>query len=257
MKLTLAITFLVTAALYASVGFGGGSTYTALLAVTDTPYYIVPIVSLICNICVVSGNSWRYARKRIVKFVNTWPLLILSIPGAFIGGILNVSEEIFIGLLSLTLFFAGIRMVLSCASKDLPNVKGLKDKTLLSAMVGGCIGFQSGIVGIGGGIFLAPILYRLRWGTAQEIAGVCSVFILMNSISGLIGQVSKIPDLSHSIIILPYWPLVLAVLIGGTLGNVVSFRFLKQIHLRRITGVLILVVAVRLFMKWMALVGSV
>ena len=249
MKLTLALGFLLTAALYASVGFGGGSTYTALLAVTDTPYVIIPIVSLLCNICVVSGNSWRYLRGKITQLADVWPLFVLSIPTAFLGGRLHVSEKLFIGLLSVALLLAGIRMLFGRAADD-ERLFTPKRKPLMSILIGAGIGFYSGIVGIGGGIFLAPILYRLRWGRAQQIAAACSLFILVNSMAGLTGQITKSSSLDHMPDLISYWPLILAVLIGGTWGNMMSIQFLRPEQLRRITGVLILIVAVRLLLKW-------
>ena len=250
MKLTLALAFIVTAAIYASVGFGGGSTYTALLAVSGTPYILIPIVSLVCNICVVSGNSFRYIRGGFVTLSKVWPLLVVSVPAAMIGGMLHVSEALFLGLLSAALFLAGIRMVFAAPLPDGAAVPALQPSAWIAGMLGGFIGFFSGIVGIGGGIFLAPFLYRLRWGGAKNIAAICSVFILFNSASGLIGQLSKKSEASYGAEIIAYWPLILAVLIGGTFGNALSIRMLKANTLRRITGSLILIVAARLLLKW-------
>ena len=253
MKLTLTLAFLFTAALYASVGFGGGSTYTALLAVTGVSYTLIPLISLSCNICVVSGNSFRYARAGLIKLSQIWPLLILSVPAAFIGGRLSVPEALFIGLLSLALFAAGLRMVLG-AEQDVKADK-VGGSKISAALIGGGIGLYSGIVGIGGGIFLAPVLYKLRWARAQEIAAVCSLFILVNSVAGLGGQILKHQGDNITAQILPYWPLILAVIIGGQFGNRFSLRFLSAQSLRRLTGGLILIVALRLFWKWAHLMG--
>ena len=253
MKIALTLGFLLTAAIYASVGFGGGSTYTALLAVSGASFTLIPIISLLCNICVVSGNSWRYLRRKTVKLSQVWPLFILSIPAALLGGRLHVSELLFISLLSLALFIAGTRMVFTKRYAD-NQVQALSARTSkLGVLIGGAIGFYSGIVGIGGGIFLAPILYRLRWGGAQQIAATCSLFILVNSVAGLVGQLSKSAGASHHAEILSYWPLIIAVLIGGTLGNMLSFHMLRPEQLRRITGILILIVAVRLALKALAM----
>ena len=254
MKLGLAIAFLLTAAFYASAGFGGGSTYTALLAVSGAPFYVIPVVSLVCNICVVAGNCLRYFRAKLISLSDVWPLFILSVPAAFIGGWLNVSEIVFLGLLCLALLLAGTRMLFRHV--DTYNDQGpLRGNSVQSALIGGAIGFYSGIVGIGGGIFLAPILYKFRWGRAQEIAAACSVFILVNSVSGLCGQIIKVSERNLTSEILPYTPLVFAVLIGGTIGNSVSIKFLKPNVLRRITGLLTLIVAIRLSFKWLGLMA--
>ena len=254
MKLGLTIAFLLTAALYASAGFGGGSTYTALLAVSDAPFYIIPTVSLLCNICVVAGNCFRYFKSKLISLADVWPLFILSIPAAFIGGRLNIPEVTFIGLLCVALLIAGIRMLFS-QTEAYTHHGQLRGKLLPCTLIGGAIGFYSGIVGIGGGIFLAPILYKFRWGNAQEIAAACSVFILLNSISGLGGQVIKVNHLELMPEIIPYTPFIMAVLIGGTIGNVMSIKFLKPSTLRRITGLLILAVAIRLTIKWLGLMA--
>ena len=247
----MTIAFLLAAAFYASAGFGGGSTYTALLTISGAPFYVIPVVSLLCNICVVAGNCIRYFRTKLINLPDVWPLFILSLPAAFIGGRLNVSETIFIGMLCLALFMAGVKMLFSQAEVHTDKDQLLRGKSVHCALIGGAIGFYSGIVGIGGGIFLAPILYKLRWGHAQEIAAASSVFILANSISGLGGQVIKVSKLDLIPTIIPYSPLIMAVLVGGTIGNVVSIKFFKPITLRRITGLLILAVAIRLTIKWL------
>ena len=255
MKLTLAFGFLLTAALYASVGFGGGSTYTALLAISATPFTIIPIVSLLCNICVVSGNSWRYLRGGLVSFSQSWLLFLLSIPAAMLGGTLNVSEALFLGLLSLALLLAGMRMVFGQSHSSIESKSSSHSSKIICGILGGFIGFYSGIVGIGGGIFLAPVLYRIGWGSGQNIAATCSLFILVNSVAGLTGQITKTTGFTVHAEIFLYWPLILAVFIGGTFGNMLSLHFLKPDHLRRITGVLILLVAIRIALKWLTLIS--
>ena len=252
MKFGLALAFLLTAAFYASAGFGGGSTYTALLAVSGTPFYVIPVVSLLCNICVVTGNCFRYFRAKLLNLSEVWPLFILSIPAAFLGGRLNVSEVVFIGLLCFALFIGGSRLLIGPVDTN-ENIGTLKNNPLGCAVIGGAIGFYSGVVGIGGGIFLAPILYKMRWGSAQQIAAACSIFILVNSMSGLAGQLIKVTQLDIIREVFPYTPLIMAVIMGGTVGNIISIKFLKPSYIRRITGVLILVVAIRLSFKWMGL----
>ena len=258
MKLTLVFGFLLTAALYASVGFGGGSSYTALLAISGISYTLIPVISLLCNICVVSGNSWRYFRGGYIKLSQVWPLFLVSIPAAMIGGMLRVSEALYLGLLCLALLLASLRMVFGSYAGDETAVElAAKYGKVLSGILGGLIGFISGIVGIGGGIFLAPVLYRLGWGRGSEqgqnIAAACSLFILVNSIAGLAGQISKNASAEFYVQILPYWPLILAVLLGGTFGNMFSLHFFKAEQLRRVTGVLILIVAIRLIFKWVSM----
>lgn len=254
MKLALAALFFLTAALYASVGFGGGSTYTALLVVTGTDYLLIPLIALTCNILVVSGNVWRYSREKLLNLPKIWPLIVLSVPAAWIGGRLNISETLFIGLLWIALAIAGTRLLLQPAPKE--DTQTTRDiPKWQAAFIGGVIGFYSGLVGIGGGIFLAPVLHALKWGTARSIAATCSLFILVNSLSGLWGQATKLGALDRYTDALPYWPLIPAVLIGGFIGNHWGVFKLSETMLKRLTGILIVVVALRLAWRWFGLIS--
>jgi len=246
----LASLFFSTALLYASVGFGGGSTYTALLVLAGANYLVIPTISLMCNIIVVSGNCVNYWRAGLVSLQNIWPFLVLSVPMAWLGGSLHIPQTTFIGLLALALLFAGFSILFKPAPK--PNPK-IANSWLFSAGIGAGLGFLSGIVGIGGGIFLAPILHRIGWGKAQQIAALCSVFILVNSISGLSGQLIKLDGLAALEHIQPYWLLAPAVLFGGLIGNSLSLKFFSGNTVRTLTGVLVLFVAVRLLWKFISL----
>jgi len=244
----LILLFAFTACLYASVGFGGGSTYSALLVASRTDFSLIPIIALSCNIAVVAGNTLRYSHARLVPWARLWPILIASIPMAWLGGRLSISETLFIGLLGAALFFAGTRLLFKTPHDDIGAHKPISH--IRSAFIGAIIGFYSGLVGIGGGIFLAPVLYALNWGRAKVIAASCSVFILFNSISGFIGQFMKLTD-SHKIWeAAAYWPLIPAVVIGGFIGNSIGLKRLSQNWVQRLTGILILIVAIRLAFDW-------
>lgn len=249
MKIALAALFLITAGLYASVGFGGGSTYTALLILFGTPHYLVPVVSLTCNILVVSGNSFRYAKARLIEWHKLWPLLITSVPAAWFGGQFEISETVFIGLLWVALAIAGLQL-LFMKSHERVDEEHRSVPIWILALIGVSIGFYAGLVGIGGGIFLAPLLYALRWGSAKQIAAACSIFILLNSASGILGQIKKLADMSVLSEAMDYWPVIPAVLIGGFIGNYLGVFKLSEVWLKRLTGILILSVAVRLAFRW-------
>lgn len=252
MKLVLlASLFALTACLYASVGFGGGSTYTALLVASGTDYALIPIIALSCNIVVVAGNTLRYSRANLVPWRQLWPILTLSVPAAWIGGRLIISETVFIGLLAIALLFSGIRLLWNTNAKSDINIK--KISPFLSGAIGAIIGLYSGLVGIGGGIFLAPVLYALSWGHAKTIAAACSAYILFNSISGFIGQSMKLSDLERFSDSFAFWPLILTVLIGGFIGNHLGVKYISQIWIQRLTGALILIVAIRLGLSWIDL----
>ena len=239
----LAILFFIVAIFYSSVGFGGGSSYLALLILWDIPYIIIPIIALTCNILVVSGNSFHYIRAGFINWRLLLPPTIASVPFAYFGGRLEIKEDIFIIILFITLLITGIRMLLSYRQYD-GSPKSYKSLPIwIGAIIGSVLGFISGIVGIGGGIFLAPILYNLKAGSPKQIAATASLFILVNSVSGLIGQLQK-NGLSD--IILQYWYLPLLVLIGGQIGNLLTIRFIPAPIITLLTALLVLFVAGRL-----------
>jgi uncharacterized membrane protein YfcA len=243
----LAALFFVTALLYGAVGFGGGSTYNALLVLAGADYRAVPLVALVCNIIVVSAGSWRFARSGQVEWRRIWRFFAASIPFAWIGGRLVVAETIFVGLLAASLLAAGLLMLWEPRwQRDGPP---RLTSRWLEPVAGGGLGFLAGLVGIGGGIFLAPLLYTIRWGTPRAIAGTCAVFILANSIAGLAGQLAK-GDGAAGGILADYWPLFPAVLAGGLIGSTLGSSRLDPKYVRILTALLILYVAGRLAIRF-------
>ena len=184
----LSIFFFITALLYSSVGFGGGSTYLALMLIWDIPYYIFPVIALFCNIIVVSGNSINYIRSGNLSLKLLFPYLIGSIPFTFFGATLQISKELFEILLFLILFVAGVMLFIESRILNKSDFKINEFSKVFSIIIGSIIGFFSGIVGIGGGIFLSPILFLLKAGYPKQIACAASLFILINSVFGVFGQ---------------------------------------------------------------------
>ena len=244
--LILSILFFVTATLYSSVGFGGGSTYLALLLLWGVPYYIFPAIALLCNIFVVSGNSYNYIRAGNLNLKLLLPYLIGSVPLAFIGGSLQIDKSLFETLLFLVLCTAGFLLLFKFKSYDDNNDSYKKIPFIISLVIGCVLGFISGIVGIGGGIFLSPILFLLRAGKPQHIVTTASIFILINSISGIIGQLTK-NDVFNEIN--NYWVLILAVIIGGQLGNFLNLKLFSTKILALLTAILVIFVTIRMGLK--------
>ena len=242
----LAILFLTTAILYSSVGFGGGSTYLALLLILGVPYFIFPVIALSCNIIVVSGNCFNYIRAGNLNFKLLIPYLIGSIPLAFIGGSLPIEKRLFEILLFLVLSAAGILLLLNFKSYDDEEENYRKIPIPVSILIGGVLGFISGIVGIGGGIFLSPILFLIRAGRPKHIVTTASLFILINSVSGIIGQLTKNSVINE---IPNYWYLLVAVLIGGQLGNFLNLKIFPTRILALVTAILVIFVALRMGFK--------
>jgi len=251
MSLGLVLGFLATALLYASVGFGGGSTYTALLALSGADYRLLPFVSLVCNVIVVTGGTIRYARADLVPWRRMVPLVAASAPLALLGGLTPIRQPVFMGLLGVSLLVAGVLLLLQREPRLLPPAR--QARPITNAALGGAIGYLSGLVGIGGGIFLAPLLHLMRWGEARAIAATASTFILVNSLAGLVGQSIKLGKGGELVGVLDYWPLALAVLVGGQIGSWAGVSVLSATLVRRATGVLILYVAIQLL--WKTLIG--
>ena len=239
----LAILFLVTAILYSSVGFGGGSTYLALLLIWGIPYFIFPVIALSCNIIVVSGNCFNYIRAGNLNLKLLIPYLVGSIPLAYIGGSLPIEKKLFEILLFLVLATAGTLLLFNFKSYNDREESYRKIPVPISIVIGGILGFISGVVGIGGGIFLSPILFLIRAGRPKYIITVASLFILINSISGIIGQLTK-----NAVVIeiQNYWYLLIAVLIGGQVGNFLNLKIFPTRVLALVTAFLVLFVAIRM-----------
>ena len=242
----LPILFFVTAILYSSVGFGGGSTYLALLLLWDMPYYILPVIALGCNIVVVCGNSFNYIKAGNLNLRLLTPYLLGSVPMAYLGGTLEIEKNIFEILLFFVLLISGILLLFNFKSYDDNKNKYKEINYFFSLSIGAVLGILSGIVGIGGGIFLSPILFLLRAGLPKHIVTTSSLFILINSLAGIFGQLTKSYVLND---VLEYWYLLLFVFIGGQIGNYLNLKILPTRFLALITSCLVIFVAIRMALR--------
>ena len=239
----LTIFFFITAILYSSIGFGGGSTYLALMLIWDVPFYIFPIIALICNIIVVTGNSINFLRTKNINIKLLTPYLIGSVPFAFLGASISIDKNLFEILLFFILFIAGIFLLLESKYFNNDEIIIKKVSKVISIFIGSIIGFISGLVGIGGGVFLSPILFLLKAGYPKHITSTASLFILINSMFGVAGQLTK--DIVFNEF-LNYWPLFVAVLIGAQIGSFFNIKFLSNRVLALLTSLLVIVVAIRM-----------
>ena len=237
--------FFLIAMIYSSAGFGGGSSYLAVLSLFSFEFTAIRMIALLCNIAVASGSVWIFYRKGFLNFRKILPILLLSMPFAYLGGSMKINQKFFYVLLGLTLLVAAIMMLISKNERtvDLPRYS--------NAIIGGGIGFLSGLIGIGGGIFLSPLLYLSRWAEAKTIAATTAAFILINSISGLTGQVITNGfqiDFSTAVV------LILSVIFGGQIGARFTAGKVNPKIVRRITSVIILLVAIRILWKYLPVV---
>jgi hypothetical protein len=239
----LLVFFFVVAALYASAGFGGGSSYLALLALYGLSMATMRLTALLCNIVVVFGGTYIFYKSGYLNWRKILPLSLASIPMAFLGGYMKLNEKTFFILLGVSLVIAAFLMFFQHYFKnktpnqlETRNPKSEIQNQLRGGIIGGVIGLLSGMVGIGGGIFLSPILNLMRWDTPKHIAATASFFILVNSISGLIGQALQNPNINWAFVL----PLMAAVFAGGQLGSRLSALKLNQLWVRQITAALVL-----------------
>lgn len=246
----LALLFFLTALVYSSVGFGGGSTYIALLVLAGVALADVPVVALACNIVVVAVGTFRFAREGLVDWQRLAPLVGLSVPFAWLGGFLSIPGWLFVGLLAMALAVAGLLMLFqreAGGSKPTGRPSAAAD-----GIMGAVLGLLAGVTGIGGGIYLAPSLHLRRWAEPRKIAATCAVFILVNSVAGLIGQVTKLGGTQAWDVLSRHALLLPAVIFGGLIGSTLSAKWIAQKHLRILTALLVLYVAVRLGLRFPA-----
>lgn len=237
--------FLVIAFIYASVGFGGGSSYLAVLAMYALPFHEIRLTALICNIIVVTGGTIVFIKEKQVNWKKIIPLVLVSVPAAYLGARLKISQETFFIILGCSLLLASIMLWIKTRKND-GDAQVVKENYLKDGLLGGAIGFLSGMVGIGGGIFLSPLLNLSKWDTAKKIAATASVFILVNSIAGIAGQLSQLPsDLNFSRIAI----LCVAVLIGGQLGSRMGAARFNHLVIRRMTSILVFAAGIEVLAK--------
>ena len=238
----LALAFCIVAFLYSSVGLGGGSSYTALMAIIGVHYLLIPTISLPLNLIVTSIASINFLRGGHGRIRLLLPFLITSIPMAYIGGSLHFPKDIFFLLLMATLVLVALRVYVW----DRPELRlNLTDsgKLAISLMTGGILGFIAGAVGIGGGIYLVPLIIVLGLGTEKEAAATGAIFIWLNSCAGLVARVGDFPD---SVTI---FPLVLAVIIGGAAGSSLGANKYEPRTMQKFLGGVILIAIAILFGK--------
>jgi uncharacterized membrane protein YfcA len=239
--------FLIIAFVYASVGFGGGSSYLAILALYALPFKEIRLIALLCNIIVVTGGTIIFIRNKQTDWKKIIPVAVISVPLAFLGARLKISQDTFFIILGCSLLVAAILLWIKTkpATQEMISPEG-KYHYIQDGVLGGAIGFLSGMVGIGGGIFLSPLLNLLKWDTAKKIAATASVFILVNSISGIAGQLSSLPsNINYTRIVL----LCVAVFIGGQLGSRMGASKFNPLIIKRLTALLVFFAGVEVLSK--------
>lgn len=234
--------FFFIALFYSSVGFGGGSSYLAILSLFLGDFYEIRSTALVLNVCVVTIGTLIFIRKRVFDFSQFWPFLILSIPMAYLGAQLRLTQEAFFLILGAALMIAGMFMILNYVTY---RVKSKNFNLTKKLSLGGGVGLLAGISGIGGGIYLSPVLNLMEWKNARTIASLASVFILVNSLSGLIGlKVAGTFQVDTNLIL----KLLLAVILGGSIGSYLSNEKFNVRVIGVLTAILVTYVGLRLIL---------
>ena len=234
----------VTALAYATVGMGGGSTYLALLAMAQLDADAVRATALTLNLIVAGGGFYHYRRAGHFDAKLLVPFAITSIPAALVGASIPLRQDVFLALLAITLLLASLRLLL-CRPTQRRTAVPWRMAWRWGPLIGAVLGLLAGLVGIGGGIFLAPALLLMGWADAKKAGAAAAAFILVNSVAGLLALAAR-GNTSH----LDSWPLALAVLVGGQVGSRLGANWLSSQVLQRCFGALTLLVAARLAWRW-------
>ncbi len=233
--------FAVVAVAYASVGLGGGSGYLALMTLFGVPYELMPSTALSLNIVVTSAALVRYGVAGRIRWSLLAPFLIFAIPAAFVGGMIKVPRQTFLGLLAVALAIVAIAMLRSAAGgSEVIRPPGPLMLWTLAPAIGITIGLASGMLGIGGGIFLGPVILLARWADPRETVAITSATVLSLSVAGLAAHGIR-GTFDPSFVL----PLAVAVLIGGLVGAQLSLTKLSPAALKRIFAVIIVIAAVK------------
>ena len=226
------------------MGFGGGSSYLALLTVIGVSFEALRPAALLCNIVVVANGSFVFYKEGYLDLKKNWPFLVASVPMAFIGGYWPLKQNTFFVLLGFTLVIAAILLWFQNSLQQRNSTPKIASNPFFNSGLGGAIGFLSGMVSIGGGIFLSPILHLMNWDEAKKISALSSVFILVNSISGLAGQLMRNSIIDWMFV----GPLLISVFVGGQIGSRLGAKTFNAIYIKRITAVLIFIVAFKILL---------
>jgi len=242
LALLIAALILFAALLYSSVGHGGASGYLAVMALFGLAPEVMRPTALVLNLLVAGVATVQFARAGWFSWPLFWPFAAGSVPLAFLGGAIALPTSLYRQLLGVVLFFAAFRLVLPAQTGAEPSLR--KMPLLLAVSLGCVIGLLAGLTGVGGGIFLSPLLLVGRWAPPKPVAAASAVFIWVNSAAGLLGRLTSVRLIPAFIFL---W--ALAALAGGLLGSFQGSRRLASVTLRRLLAVVLVVAGLKLFLS--------
>lgn len=227
----------VVAVLYSSVGHGGASGYLAVMAFLSVAPAVTRPTALVLNLFVASIGAFQFYRAGHFSWKLFWPFAVTSIPFAFLGGMITLPTNVYKILLGLVLLFAAFRLAWSFSKE----VEPVSPKIWIALICGAAMGLLSGLVGVGGGIFLTPLLLLMNWSETKTAAGISALFILVNSAAGLLGNYQQVSLLPSDV-----WFWIAAAVAGGVLGSLLGARKFESLLLRRLLAAVLLFAAVKL-----------
>ncbi len=235
--LTLALGILVIAFLYSSVGHAGASGYIAVMSLLSVAPDVIKPIALTLNILVASIGAWQFWRAGHFSWRLFWPFALLAVPLAFVGGYLNLPAQVFKVIVGIVLLYSAVRFLLPAP----PDKEPRELPRAVAIASGGAIGFLAGLTGTGGGIFLTPLLLLTRWARVKTAAAVSALFILFNSIAGLLGNIGSTRKFPTFALVL-----VAAAAIGGSIGSYFGSRRFDPAAIKRLLAVVLVIAGTKL-----------
>ncbi len=233
------LAIVVVAVLYSSVGHGGASGYLAVMAFLSVAPATTRPTALILNIFVASIGTFQFYRAKYFEWKVFLPFAIASVPFAFIGGTITLPHEVYRIILGVVLLLAAARLAWNFSSEK----EIAAPKIWLAVIIGAIIGLLSGLIGVGGGIFLTPILLLMNWAETRTAAGVSAAFILVNSVSGLAGNYAQVALLPANVV---FW--IAAAVAGGIVGSTLGSRRFNSLTMRRVLALVLVIAGVKLIL---------
>lgn len=233
----ISLAILVVAFLYSSVGHAGASGYIAVMTLFGLASTVVRPAALVLNILVACLSTWQFWRAGHFSWQLFWPFAVASVPFAFIGGYISLPTHVFKIIVGLVLLYSAVRFLF----QPKPDEEPAMPKKPLSIGIGAGLGLVSGLTGVGGGIFLTPLLIFMRWARTKTASAVSALFILANSVSGLLGNVASTKELPSFAI-----SFVFAALIGGSIGSYLGSRRFSPIMIKKLLAVVLTIAGVKL-----------
>ena len=238
--LIISFCLLLGAVLYTSVGHAGASIYIAIMALFNVANPIIKPTALVLNIVISSFTSWRFIKKGFFDFKVLMPIAVSAIPFAFLGGYINAPNHIYKTIVGIILIISAVSLIVGKNNTD-TNVKS--PPLILAIIAGAAIGFLAGLTGTGGGIFLSPLVLFLGWSNVKNASGISAIFILLNSIFGLMGNFASVQNLPTQ---LPLY--IIATILGAIIGTTLGIRFYSANAVKKALALVLVIAGLKLML---------